>query len=74
MAFQGGWVAAHYLPMPESAMTDNDVASAVPTKPDRCSLLQRALLCEITGKLDCALALIRRLRDLERGPAGAARG
>ena len=55
-------------------MTDNDLAPAVPAKPDRSSLLQRALACELTGKLDCALALIRRLRDLERGPAGAARG
>jgi hypothetical protein len=36
----------------------------------RRSLLQRALACELSGKLDCALALIRRLRAT--APAGPA--
>jgi hypothetical protein len=36
---------------------------------DRRRLLQRALACELTGRLDCALALIRRLRAAD--PTGA---
>jgi hypothetical protein len=55
--------------MPESAMTDNDLAPAVPAKPDRSSLLQRALACEPTGRLDCALTLIQWLRDHEHDQA-----
>jgi hypothetical protein len=60
--------------MPESVMTDNDLAPAAPAKPDRCSLLQRALACELAGRLDCALTLIQRLRDLEHDEAAPARG
>ena len=37
---------------------------------DRGRLLQRALACELTGKLDCALALIRRLRAADPTAAG----
>jgi hypothetical protein len=39
---------------------------------DRRRLLQRALACELTGRLDCALALISRLRAPDPTGAGLA--
>jgi hypothetical protein len=55
-------------------MADVDLSQPprpAPSGSDRRSILQRALVCELTGRLDCALVLIRRLRDLDPtgGPA-----
>jgi hypothetical protein len=60
---------------PEGVMAEDVLEPARPHRQglqDRRSLLQRALACELTGRLDCALALIRRLRAADPTSAGPA--